>query len=402
MGVDYRWLLGSTWLSNLGDGVALAAGPLLVASLTRDPLLVGAATLLQFLPALLLGLYAGVVVDRSDRRRVAVLVDGLRAVLITVLVATIVLDVVTIWLLLVVLFLVGTTEIFADTAFGALLPQVVGPRDLGVANARQMGGFIVANRLAGPPLGAAMFAAGAAWPFVTQVVCAALAVLLATRIRLRRPPVLVDRTRGAVGREIREGLLWLRGHPAMRTLTLTIVSFNVTFGAAFAVLVLYALDRLQMGALGFGLLTTASAAGGVLGMLVFGRLEARVPLGWLMRAGLLVETGFHLVFAVNRLPVVALAAMVVLGLHEFVWGTIGTSVRQRAVPEVLQGRVGAAYRIASTGGIVVGAGLGSVLARLGGLTAPFWFAFVGSAVLVVLLWRSLMAIAHEDEALRDA
>ena len=82
----------------------------------------------------------------------------------------IVTDRVNIAVVLVVMFLLGTAETFADTTTGALTPMVVGKRDLGIANARIMGGFIVANQLAGPPIGAALFAAGTAWPFVAQAV----------------------------------------------------------------------------------------------------------------------------------------------------------------------------------------------------------------------------------------
>src|SRR6476469_1597176 len=85
MGRSFRWLLASSWVSNIGDGIALAAGPLLVASQTSDAFLVALAALLQRLPWLLFGLFAGVVADRLDRRLVVVLVDSLRASVLVVL-----------------------------------------------------------------------------------------------------------------------------------------------------------------------------------------------------------------------------------------------------------------------------------------------------------------------------
>ncbi len=71
MGTPFRWLVGSSWVGNLGDGLALAAGPLLVASQTQDPLLVALSALLQRLPWLLFGLHVGVLADRVDRRRLS-------------------------------------------------------------------------------------------------------------------------------------------------------------------------------------------------------------------------------------------------------------------------------------------------------------------------------------------
>jgi hypothetical protein len=80
LGVSYRWLLASSWATNLGDGIALAAGPLLVASLTSDPVLVSFAALLQWAPPLVFGLSAGVLSDRLNRRRIVVAADGIRVV----------------------------------------------------------------------------------------------------------------------------------------------------------------------------------------------------------------------------------------------------------------------------------------------------------------------------------
>ena len=184
----------------------------------------------------------------------------------------------------------------------------------------------------------------------------------------------------------------------MRTLVLTIVAFNVTFGAAWSVLVLYAGDRLGMDSVGFGLLTTASAIGGVIGTASYGALERRFSLGDIMRGGLLVETGTHLILALTRSPIVALATMVMFGAHSSIWYTTSTTVRQRAVPEKLMGRVGGIYTVGLTGGIVIGTPIGGLLAKSFGITAPFWFGFVGSALLVTILWREFRHIAHDAPA----
>ena len=85
------------------------------------------------------------------------------------------------------------------------------------------------------------------------------------------------------------------------------------------------------------------------------------------------------------------------GAHAFIWGTTSLTVRQRAVPTELQGRVGSVNLIGVYGGLVVGSGIGGVLAQHWGVTAPFWFAFVGSALFVVLIWGQLSHIAHADE-----
>lgn len=401
LGTRFRWLMASSWTSNLGDGIALAAGPLLVASETRSPLLVSLAVLLQQLPWLLFGLHAGAITDRVDRVRLVIVADLLRAVVLVVLGATILTGVVSIAVVLAALFLIGTAEVFVDTAAGTLMPMVVEKRDYGIAQARLQTGFITLNQLAGAPLGAALFAAGRALPFGVQVLTVLLAAVLVTRISL--PPGPVRDVAGThVRRDIAEGVRWLVAHPAVRTLTLVIVTFNITWGAGWSVLVLYSLEVLDMGPVGYGLLTTAAAVGGLMSTVGFGWLERRVPLATLMRACLLLEVFMHLGLALNREAWVALLILFGFGMYAFVWGALSAAVRQRAVPTEFQGRVGSVYGVGVYGGIVVGSALGGVIAEHAGLTAPFWFAFVGSGITLALVWRQLAHIAHADEEIRHA
>jgi MFS family permease len=394
MGRSFRWLVGSTWVGNLGDGLSLAAGPLLIASQTHDPFLVALAGLLQRLPWLLFGLYAGVVADRVDRRLLVVIVDLMRAAVLAVLTITVVTGAVNIAVVLVTMFVLGTAEVFVDTTAGTLLPMVVGKADLGIGNARLMAGMLTMNQLVGPAIGATLFAAGMAWPFLTQAVCVALGALMIARMRL--PPLARPAERSHVGRDIVEGLRWTWDHPAVRTLTLTIVTFNVTYGAAWSVLVLYATQRLDLGAIGFGLMTTVGAIGGLAGTASYDWLERHASLANIMRVGLLIETFTHLGLALTTVGWVALAIMFVFGAHAFVWGTTSRTVRMRAVPHELQGRVGSLYMIGVFGGIVAGQAIGGLLAQVWGITAPFWFAFAGSAVILALIWTQLDHIAHES------
>jgi predicted MFS family arabinose efflux permease len=137
-------------------------------------------------------------------------------------------------------------------------------------------------------------------------------------------------------------------------------------------------------------------------MVSYGRLERRFALGDIMRAGLLIETATHLSLAVTTSSVVALATLVVFGAHEFIWGTTSTVVRQRAVPDELLGRVTGVYRVAIVGGLVIGAPIGGLLAQTLGITAPFWFGFIGSALLVAILWRHFDLIVHAGEPSSDS
>jgi MFS family permease len=391
LGRSFRWLLAASIVTNAGDGIAIAAGPLLVASQTHDPFLVSLALLSEYLPHLVFGLFAGVVADRHDRRRIVAGVNLFRALVLVVLTAMIVTGVVNIAIVLVTLFVLGTAETFADAASSTLIPSLVAREDLGVANARQQGAVLLLNQLVTPPIGAFLFAIGMALPFGANAAGFALGAVLVSRVAASTRAVRPE-SPSYVRREIAEGIRWLVHHPPMRTLALTILLFNVTFGAAWSVLVLYAGQRLGMDAVGFGLITAATAVGGIVGTVAYGSLERRFSLADLMRIGLLIETATHLVLALTTSPTVALVTFVIFGAHEFVWGTTSTVVRQRAVPDALMGRVGSVYRIAIMGGIVIGTPIGGLLARAFGITAPFWFGFFGSALLVAILWRQFALI----------
>jgi MFS family permease len=136
LGRDFRWLIASSWTTNLGDGMALAAGPLLVASQTDQPFLVALAALLQRLPWLVFGLYAGALADRADRRLMVMVCDALRVLVLVVLSLAITTGEVSIHVLLVAMLLIGVAEVFSDSASRTILPMVVPRADLGLGATR--------------------------------------------------------------------------------------------------------------------------------------------------------------------------------------------------------------------------------------------------------------------------
>ncbi len=397
LGNGFRWLLASSWATNLSDGIAVAAGPLLVASLTTNPLLVALAALLRWAPQLVFGLWAGVLSDRLDRRRIVLVGNAVRVGALGVLFGALVTDRVSVPVVLLTLALLATAEVFVDNTTGTLTPMLVRREDLAIANARVLAGGITLNKLAGPALGAVLFAAGRSWPFATNTLLLAAGLLLVSRVSL--PP----RERESAGQhrdlrgDIGAGFRWAVRHPAVRTLCLTALFFNITYGAVWSILVLYAEARLGLGAVGFGLISTAMAAGGLLATVGYGWLTRRVSLGDIMRAGLIIETLTHLGLAVTTSPWVASAILFGFGAHAFAWGTTALTIRQRAVPIYFQGRVNSIYGISAYGGLVVGAALGGPLVALLGMTGPFWFAFAGSALLVAVLWRQFGHLAHTED-----
>lgn len=123
-------LFASSSTSNLADGIAQAALPLMAATLTRDPVLVSMLGALAFVPWLLFALPAGTLVDRINRRRAMALANGLRAAVLGALATTALLGAVSIPLLYVVAFTLGTAETVYDSAARAMLPAVVRKQQL--------------------------------------------------------------------------------------------------------------------------------------------------------------------------------------------------------------------------------------------------------------------------------
>jgi MFS family permease len=383
-------LWSASALTNLTDGALLAAGPLLLASITTDPVAVAAALVVQQLPWLLFALVSGAIVDRVPRLRLVVAVNAVRAAAVGFLALSITLDQPRLWLLYAVLFLLGTAETLGDSAYGALVANTVPPDLLGRANARLFLTFSIGNQLLGPPLGAVLFAAGAALPLGSHALTTALAALILLRIK-QTPESTMD-SKGTLRGDIGEGLRWLWRHEGLRLLCACILVMNLAGGGVFALWVLYAQQHLGLTDAQYGLFVMVGAVGTITGSWVYGRLERAFGRGVLLRVGLVVETLTYAALAMTSSPWVAGLVMAVFGVHAIVWGSVAVTVRQLATPSELYGRVGSGYALASVSGTATGALAGGVLADRLGLLAVFWVAFALVGVMTVLTWRRLPAI----------
>lgn len=382
LGGSFHRLWSANTATNVGDGVQLAAGPLLLATLTSDPGLVAGAVFVQQLPWLLFALPAGVVIDRLDRRRLLVTVNVLRCVVGAGLTAAVATGAASVPIVYLALFLLGSLETIADSAAQAVLPAIVAQEDLSRANSRIVSMQLVANQLVAPPLGALLFVAAAAVPFGLTAAAFLVAALLIAWIRIG-PPATPPPPHRPLRQDLGTGLRAVLGHPVLRLMALSLVLMNVTLLGAFAVLVLYVRERLGTGELGFGLLLGSTAVGGIVGSLVVTRLQERFGPSLLLRIGLVIETATHLVMALTTHLWVAVVTFVVFGLHSAIWSVLTLTWRQRLVPDALRGRVGSAYFLFVIGGAALGALGGGLVARAFGITAPFWVSFVVMALFTV-------------------
>ncbi|MFF5080326.1 MFS transporter [Actinoplanes sp. NPDC000266] len=391
LGADFWKLWTSSAVTNLGDGITMVAGPLLVASITDSPAAVAGAVFAQQLPWLLFALASGAWADRLDRRQLVVTVNVMRAVALGGLAFAVGYGAASVPLIYAVFFLLGIGETLADTASSAFVPALVPADRRPVANSLLFANFNVLNQFAAKPLGAWLFVVAAAVPFGVNALTFALAAALVAAIRSVPPPE--KRPRARLRTDIAEGIRWLTRHRLLRTLALTMAVGNVVFCAAFAVFVLYAEQRLGLTGVGYGVLLIAFAVGGLLGTLVAPALIRRLGATTLLRAGLLIEVALHATLAVTREPVVAAAMIVVFGVHTTIWGVVVTTIRQRDVPSSMFGRISSVYAFLDLGGAAAGSLLGGVVATAYGLVATYWTAAAAMAVVALAAWRPIAMAA---------
>lgn len=382
LGANYWKLWTASTASNLGDGITLIAGPLLAATLTRDPVLVAGLAFAQRLPWLLFSLISGALVDRLDRRRVMWTVDAARATVIFFLGIAVYLDLANLPLLYVIFFVMGTLETLFDNASQAILPGVVRREQLERANGRLFGAQIVTNEFAGPPLGGFLFAFAASAPFLLDAgtFAAAAALMLAMRGSFKPEKEEGAPTTTLISK-IGEGLRWLWSRPLLRTLAIMLGIMNATFAGLQAIFVLFALEILGLDEIGYGILLTAGAAGGLLGSFAAEPIVARLGPGRTLLASVLISAVASAGIALTANPFLVGVMFLLTGVVAVVWNVVTVSLRQSIIPERLFGRVNSAYRLLGWGGMSLGALTGGVLAGVFGLTAPMWF---GAAVLVIM------------------
>ncbi|HEV7977399.1 MFS transporter [Amycolatopsis sp.] len=404
------WAASTT--SALGSGLATIAVPLLVASRTNDPLVVAAAFCVAWLPWLLFALPGGVLVDRVDRRRLMVVIDWVRVVAVGLLAAVILTGHVSIALLYGVLFVLNTGEVVFRSASQAMIPSVVPRARLERANGWLGGGTTLMQGMVAGPLGGFLFVVAASIPFfVNALTYAASAVLIGLVAGVYRPsPDHPDEPRAprSVRAEVAEGFRWLARQRLLRTMAVLIGLLNLTLTAAIAILVLLATERLHLGSVGYGLLFTCIAVGGVLGSAVGEHLIRWLTASWTLRIGLLIEAGTHLALATSRSPFFIGFVLFAFGVHGALWSIVGSSLRQRLTPPAMMGRVSSTTLFIAAGGNCVGALLGGLVAAKFGLTAPYWVGFVVAVVVSVATWRVFdratvaKAFAEPSPAVHDA
>lgn len=404
----YSRFVASAGLTNLADGIATVVWAWMATLLTRDAFLVALMPVALRLPWFLLALPAGVITDRTDRRRLILAMDAMRAVgfgaATFALLAALPLAPAPqnglaqpglFYMLMGAALLVGSAEVFRDNAAQTMLPALVPHNRLEAANGRLWSVELVGNALIGPALGAFLIAAMVATPFALNTIACAGALWLVWSIRGQFRPAA--RAVPDWRLELGEGYSFLRASPLLRALAWITGAWNLLFHMSAIALVLHVQENLGMGATAYGLLLAAGAVGGIAAGVIAEKIIRRFGPMRTAQVCLVFSAPCFLGFAYAPNWITLAAMIMVFEFSGLTWNTVSVSYRQRHIPDALLGRVNSLYRLLAWGLIPVGLILSGLIVRAGeemftrntALTLPFFAAATGALILGLLGWRAL-------------
>lgn len=391
--VKLSGLFWRLWLANavnsVGDGVFVAAMPLLALTVTDNPVLISAVTAAEYLPWLLFSLPAGALVDRYSRVTLMWRFQAFQAAVAIAVTLAVGLKVDYLPLLIGATFLLGCAQVVITNAAQSVLPQFVPDALLQKANSNQYVVQTLGQASLGPPLGSLLFTVTRALPFAVDAASFAVSAgLIASLPKMDAPAA----KRLPMTTAIAEGIRWLRGHRLLRVLAVVLGVNTFCNQMGFATLVLLATSTLHLSYRAFGLVVVGMGVGSLLGGVVnarFARALGVVP------AFVVALAASSVVYAaIGLAPNGAVLALLIAacGLVVTVSSVVTVSLRQRLVPNELLGRVNSVFRMLGWGLMPLGALAGGLVAQQIGLRAPFLIA--GGLRAAVLLAASPLLIAQ--------
>jgi MFS family permease len=379
---DFKVLLGSQGISSLGDGVSFTALPLLVLALTGSGFAMGVVGALQTLPDLFLGMVAGAIADRSDRKRMMFLADLGRAGLTALIPISVAIGGPTMVVILLVAAPMSILRSFFLAGYTASVPALVGRSQVGQANsyfeAIYSMGYIVGPAIAGvlaATIGPGPTLAIDAFSFALSALG-----LFFVRRDLRAP---VDRPRRRLVTEIREGIDFIAANPTLRTVILFWGATSILLAPLVTALAVHVTRDLGDPPSVLGLILASYGVGTVLGSLLAARRIGRGRVAEILLGGNIVIGLALVVLAVSVEIPIQVAAAFVAGIAQSMVLVTYITLRTAYSPDDLLGRIGSTARTISLGLQPVGLLVGGALIDL--TSGSETIAIIGVAVATVSL-----------------
>ncbi|WP_228714077.1 MFS transporter [Prauserella endophytica] len=381
---NYRLFFSGQIISNVGTWMQRIAQDWLVFTLSGyDPVALGIAVALQFTPTLLLSLWAGVLADRVDKRKLLIAIQAGTLVQAAVLGVLVLTDVAVLWHVYLLCFVLGILSALEVPTRQSFVAEMVGKNQVANAVALNSSIFNMA-RIVGPAIaGFAIVAVGTGWLFVanavsTLAVIAGLALMKADQL-FRGPAV--ERGKG----QLREGLRYVRGRSDLMTV-MVLVFFVSTFGITFFTsLAIVAGNVFGTEADGYGMLSTLLAVGTFTGALASARRGSRRKPSvrvLLLSAFALGAIEFGTAFMPTYLTFGL--ALVPLGFATITFLNTANALVQTSVSPQMRGRVMGLYVLVLMGGNPVGGPMTGWMAETFGGRSPFYLGGAIAALAVVV------------------
>lgn len=375
---DYARLWIGQSISQLGTQVTLVALPLLaISTLKATTFEVGILAAAETLPFLLIGLPAGVWVDRWRRRPILVSSDAGRGLLLASIPIAHALDVLTMGQLYVVAFGTGILTVFFDVAYQAYVPSLVQGEALIDANARLEVSYSTAGTV-GPGVGGLLvdaFSAATAMLIDAVSYAASAVVLLRIKAVEAKPEPHPDDAAVSMVDAVKEGLRYVLRHRLLAPIAATSALFNLFSAMSMAVFLLYAVRDLDVSAAAIGLLFSVGGVAQVGGTVLMARIGTRIRPGVALGVGGMVQGAAFLLVPLapesNPMPLL-LAAIAIESLFSPAYNITQISLRQTITAPRMQGRMTATMRFVVWGALPIGSLLGGGLGHLMGRHATLW------------------------------
>lgn len=365
---DFRWLLVGQTTSQFGAQVSGVAIPLLaVLSLDATPFQLGLVSASSTIGFALIGLPAGAWVDRRRRRPLLVASDLVRAVLLASIPVAAMSGVLTITQLIVVSLLSGLARVFFDVGYQTYLPSVIGPDRLLAGNSA-LETIRASGQVAGPGAGGWLVTVlGAANVVAIQALTFAASAVSLLAIRAQED--VVRRADRGLWRDIREGLVYVARHRAIRAIAITSAMNNFAFAIASAVNVVFLVRALRLSPTLIGIVLAVGSVAAMAGAALTPRLARRFGAERIIWLSLAVTAPLGLFGPLAQpgwLVVLMVVSSAVGEFGQIVYAISNVTLRQRVVPDELLGRVNATMRFLLMGLFPLGALLGGVLGTVAG------------------------------------
>ena len=406
---DFARLWAGQSISQLGSQITLLALPLVaIRALRATPVEVGVLAAAETLPFLLIGLPAGVWVDRWRRRPVLITADVGRALALATVPLAYAFDVLTIGQLYAVALVTGLFTVFFDVAYQSYLPALVPRAQLVDGNSRlelsRSAAHVVGPGTAGllvQVFRAPLAIAADSLSFVLSALC--IGAIRSEEARPRR-----DRSDAAtgMGRSIVTGLRYVLGHPVLSRVGVSTAVFNFFSAVGTAVFLLYAVRELRIDPAVIGLVFSLGSLGFVAGAAATRRITGRFGVGPSLALAALVQGGAFLLvpLAPRSTPLpFFVAAFVLETFASPVYNITQVSLRQAITPAAMQGRMNATMRFVVWGTLPLGSLVGGVLGHAVGLRQTLWVSAVGGSLAVVpLVGRAVRRLRDIPDAEPEA